>query len=63
MIVKSPDFATTVTKKPDGTIITDTNGHWHINFPARPDGSVKTYYENGTNVVEKYGKVIKRFND
>jgi hypothetical protein len=69
-VTKKPDGTTitdsggqTVTKKPDGTTITDSGGHWNIKFPPRPDGSTKTYYEDGTTVIEKDGKIIKRFKE
>jgi hypothetical protein len=69
-VTKKPDGTTitdsggqTVTKKPDGTTITDSGGHWHIKFPPRPDGTIKTYYEDGTTVIEKGGKIIKRFTE
>jgi hypothetical protein len=39
----------TITTKPDGTKITEnTDGSWHITFAKKPDGSVSSYYENGT---------------
>lgn len=45
----SPSDGTTITTKPDGTKITDNkDGSWLITFPKKPDGSISTYYENGT---------------
>jgi hypothetical protein len=38
-----------ITTKPDGTKITENkDGSWLITFPKKPDGSISTYYENGT---------------
>ena len=63
MALVDPSTIQTVTKKPDGTTITDSGGHWNIKFPPRPDGSIKTYYENVTNVVKKDGKIVKQFTE
>jgi hypothetical protein len=42
----------------------DSDGHWSIMFPQKPDGTIKTYFENGTNVViDGSGKELKRWND
>jgi len=41
---------------PDGTKITEKNdGSWYITFPKKPDGSVSTYYENGTTITKSAG--------
>jgi antitoxin component YwqK of YwqJK toxin-antitoxin module len=41
----------------------DADGHWYIIFP-KPDGTVKAYFENGTNVItDRFGKELKRYND
>jgi hypothetical protein len=46
-IVVDPDGSTST--KPDGTeIVENKDSGWHIIFPKKPDGSVSTYYENGT---------------
>jgi hypothetical protein len=46
-IVADPDGSTST--KPDGTeIVGNKDSGWHIIFPKKPDGSVSTYYENGT---------------
>jgi hypothetical protein len=54
-----------VTNKPDGTILTDLpTGHWFLQFPTKPDGSFKTYYENGTNTItDKDGTIIRTFTE
>ena len=42
----------------------DSDGHWHITFPEKPDGTIKTYFENGTSVVtDQFGKELRRWND
>jgi len=37
-----------------GTVTTiDKDGHWYMTFPPKkPDGSVSTYYENGTTITK-----------
>jgi hypothetical protein len=43
----------------------DRDGHWSILFPKQPDGTIKTYFENGTNVIhdDLTGKELKRWNE
>ncbi len=42
----------TVMTTPDGTTTTDKGGHWYMTFPKKHDGSVSTYYENGTTITK-----------
>jgi hypothetical protein len=48
----TPDGSAIITK-PDGTkTVENKDGSWHITFPIRPDGTVRTYYSDGKTVTK-----------